>query len=75
MEREVQTNQDWVRMQERIEREIDEQVAAGTYENEFAPTVYTVKCHEEVYKTLATQGDFPCRVYYREEELDVDRES
>ena len=74
MEREFSTDNELSRTQEQIEAEIDAQVAAGTYVNEYAPTVFTVRCHEEVYKTLATAGDFPCRVYYREEELDTDRE-
>jgi len=75
MEREVQTNQEWVRMQSDLEIKYDSDAASGTNVTEWTPVRYNIKCHEEVYKTLATQGDFPCRIYYREEELDPERTS
>ena len=75
MEREVHTNQEWSRMQAELEREYDIAAASGTNVTEWTPVRYNIKCHEEVYKTLATQGDFPCRIYYREEELDSERTS
>jgi hypothetical protein len=72
---EKSTNQEWIKLQTRLENEYDKSFKEGTFVNEFAPVKYTAALVESVYKSLSTVGDFPVVTWYREEEYDETREN